>query len=435
MDMKQKRSSLDWVTLILSILAGAIWMFLGGSIVKLLLGKLWTPLVIAIYFGGLALMLILVTWLCTLARGFTMAPKKYYGLAALAALGIFLVSGLFQLIYSSTIRIKTADRSSYIFMIDDSGSIGDDPLHLREEAVRQVMAGCDEDFPFAVYSFASYCTLLQDIQPARAAAFMQLDLKSYGGTDVVSALKVVEDDIRSGRLQAGDAPRIILMTDGVFSDSGLRGALSDALSMNINICTVGLDGSDTELLQLIADLTNGKFVSVHNLDQLPGAMQIAAIGESEFIRTLISVREPVPMDWLFSLMRIVFLLIMGALFILIKALLLRSDDIEANMLIPNLIAVLVGALCVEVGMNILYLDERLMQMVMCVGFTILLTVVLRQAVGGDGGADVGDYDWNDQQAGGRGKTRDDWGGSGNDDYVGANPDDYSSTASGGDYWG
>ena len=433
--MKQKRSSLDWITLILSVLAGAIWMFLGGSIIKLLLGKLWTPLVIAIYFGGLALVLILVTWLCTLARGFTMAPKKYYGLAALAALGIFVVSGLFQLVYSSTIRIKTADRSSYIFMIDDSSSIGPDSYHLREEAVRQVMAGCDADFPFAVYSFTRYCQLLQDIQPASAAASMKLDLKSSGGTDVVNALTVVEDDIRSGRLQAGGAPRIILMTDGEFSDSGLRGALSDALSMNINICTVGMDGSDPDLLQLIADLTRGKFVSVHNLDQLPGAMQMAAIGESEFIRTLISVREPVPMDWLFSLMRIVFLLVLGALFIGIKALLLRSDDMEANMLAPNLIAVLIGALCVEVGMNILYLDERLMQMVMCVGFTILLTVVLRHADPGKGGAGVDDYDWNNQNNGGGGKAQDDWGGSGGNDYGGTNPDDYGSTASGSDYWG
>ena len=449
--MKEKRSQLDWITLILSVLAGAIWMFLGGALVKLMLGKVWTPLVLAVYFGGLALVLILVAWLCTMARGFTMAPKKYYGLAALAALGIFVLSGLFQLIYSSTIRIKTAERSAYIFMIDDSGSISD-PQHLREEAVRQVMANCDPDYPFAVYSFTDQCKLLQDIQPASAAATMQLDLPCSGLTDVVKALRYVEDDIRSGRLRAGNAPRIILMTDGVFSDNGLRGVLSDALAMNITICTIGVDGSDPGVLQLIADLTNGKFVSVHNLDQLPGAMQMAAIGESNFIRTLISVREPVSMDWLFSLMRIVFLLILGAMFIAIKALLLRSDDIEANMLVPNLIAVLVGALCVEVGMNILYLDERWMQMVMCVGFTILLTVVLLHAPndkgagvnGGWGGEDdYGAAGGRDAWIGGGGKTRpgkgganggNDWGdNNGGNDWSSA--DDYSSSASGSDYWG
>ena len=37
-----------------------------------------------------------------------------------------------------------------------------------------------------------------------------------------------------------------------------------------------------------------------------------------------------------------------------------------------LAAVIVGALCVEVGMNIFFLNEQAMLLFMCVGFTILL---------------------------------------------------------------
>ncbi len=380
--MKNKRSHLDIMTLVLSVLAGAIWLFLGGAITSILLRKIWPPLAIAFFFGGLACVLILVAWLCTIARGFTMAPKKYYGYAALVALGIFVLSGLFQWAYSGSIQISEPDRSSYIFMIDDSGSIGGDPMHLREEAVRQVMAGCEDDYPFAVYAFASDCRMLQGVQPASTARNMSLDLVSKGGTNVVEALEMVENDILFGRLQAGSSPRIILVTDGEFDDSGLREVLSNAVAMNITVCTIGMTGSNPTVLKLIADLTNGVNVTIDKLDQLPGAMETVAIGESDFIRTLLSVRNPVPMDWIYSVMRVVFLLILGALFIWIKALLLRSDDMEANMLIPNLVAVLIGALCVEIGMNILFLQERVMQTIMCVGFTILLTVVLNRGVSG-----------------------------------------------------
>ena len=122
------------------------------------------------------------------------------------------------------------------------------------------------------------------------------------------------------------------------------------------------------------------------------------------------------------------------------------------MLIPNLIAVLIGSLCVEIGMNILYLDERWMQMVMCVGFTILLTVVLLHAPndkgagvnGGWGGEDdYGAAGGRDAWIGGGGKTQpgkgganggNDWGdNNGGNDWSSA--DDYSSSASGSDYWG
>ena len=207
--------------------------------------------------------------------------------------------------------------------------------------------------------------------------------------------------------------------------------------MNISICTIGMVGSNPGVLRRIADLTQGVNVSIENLDQLPNAMQTVAIGDSTFVRTLISVREPVAMDWIFSIMRILFLLILGALFIWIKALLLRSDDMEANMLIPNLTAVLIGALCVEIGMNIFFWNERLMQAVMCVGFTILLTVILNKTavgsspmddlfknVGGPNNNDWGDFGGSGGNSWGGGSGGNDWGDNGYGGSGGSYGDDW-----------
>ena len=417
---KTSKSHLDLVTLILSVLAGAVWMYVGNILVDSLSGKLWMPLLMGLYFGLLALVLIGTAFLCTKARGFSMPVPGSYGKALLTALAILVAAGLFQLLYSMNVRVKTTgtSRSAYVFLIDDSGSISD-PLRLREDAVRQVMADCDDDYPFAVYAFTDECWMLQDIQPASAAKNMRLGLRESGLTDIVKAINTVTNDISFGRLDAGAAPRIILVTDGASSEIGLRAALNKANQMNISICTIGMPGCDERMLQNIADLTDGTSVTVDTIDQLPSAMQSVAVSTSTFQRSLISVRDPAQMDWLYSLMRIVFLLILGAGYIYIKSLLLRSDDSDASMLLPNLVAVIVGALCVEVGMNIFFLNEQAMLLFMCVGFTILLTMVLNAGakgqrtdrpgyeVGGAGGSGGQDDIWGDYGAPGQGSAKDD----------------------------
>ncbi|MBR5095295.1 MAG: VWA domain-containing protein [Oscillospiraceae bacterium] len=375
---KNANSELDLLTLILSVVAGVLWAIFGGKLVDRLIefqqdSKLWIALVIGLYFGLLALVLIGTTWLCTKARGYSMPPQGSYSKAFLAALAIFVAAGLFQLLYSLNPKTKVLERSAYIFLIDDSGSIND-PLDLREDAVRQVMATCDDDYPFAVYAFTDECERIRDIAPASEARTMRLDLPAYGLTDIVKAIQTVEKDIEKGTLQAGPSPRIILVTDGDSSQMGLHRVLTKANDMSISICTIGMPGSNMNMLQRIADLTGGTSVMVDSIDQLPGAMQTVAVSDSNYIRTLLSHRDPGRLDWLFSLMRIVFLIILGAGFIYIKSLILRTDDDTAEMLIPNLLAVLIGALCIEVGMNILSLQDALMCMLMCVGFTILLTM-------------------------------------------------------------
>lgn len=374
--MKKNKSKIEPVTLILSILAGIMWLFAGNLLANILLGKLWTPVVIAIYFGGMALVLVLVTWLCTRLKGLCMPPQNAYPSAFLVVAGIFLAAGLFQIIYSITPTPHVQDNSSYIFLIDDSGSIYD-PNELRESAVKQVMASCDTDFPYAVYGFTDTCWQISNMQAAEKAVSTNLSFKESGTTDIVYAISAIVNEVKSGKIDAGDAPRILLITDGAAGKAGLRKTLRAAAEQNISICTIGMPGAVDSMLQKIADLSGGVHIGIDNIDQLPAAVQGAAVSSSDYMRTLISLREPTRLDWIYSALRIIFLLCLGAGYIWIKSLLLRTNDSDADVLIPNLVLVLVGALCIEVGMNILFLPENIMRLVMCIGFTVLLTKELR----------------------------------------------------------
>lgn len=376
--MKKKNSKLEPLTLILSIAAGVLWLFIGNILVSTLVKKLWSPLVIALYFGGLALLLIFVTWLCTVLKGFHMPETNAYPKAFLIAAGILFAAGLFQFIYSLTITPRAQDSTAYIFLIDDSGSIYD-PERLRESAVKQVMASCDPDFPYAVYAFTDRCWQISDMRAAKEANTTRLNLQEGGSTNIVKAIATVVDEIKTGKLDAGDAPRILLVTDGEAGKIGLRKTLKDASEQNISICTIGMPGASNDILNKIANLTGGVNISIDNIDQLPAAMQSIATQNASFVRTLISMRESMRFDWVYSIMRILFLLCLGAGFIWIKSLLLRTNDTDANVLVPNVACVLVGALCIEVGMNIFFLPENAMRLLMCIGFTILLTKEVKRS--------------------------------------------------------
>lgn len=416
------KNKLDFLTMILSAVAGIAWMFVGSILLRSLQGLLWTPLMIGLYFLGLVFVLILTAFLCTKIKGYSLPENNAYGKAFLLALAIFVLSGLFQWIYSASFRMPTSKPTSYIFLIDDSSSIYD-PTNLREKAVKDVMAGCDEDFPFAVYGFTHECWQIQDMKPAKKATETPFNLNGGGGTDIILALETVLDDIDRGALNGGASPRIVLLTDGLFGKATkLRGLLGEAVDKHVSISTVGMAGSDEDLLKRIAEETGGGHMMIDDISDLTNAMHDVVEHNTGYVRTLMTSREPLANDWLYSAMRIIFLLILGALFIFIKSLLLRTNATGQNLLVPNLVLVLIGALCIEVGMNIFFLPEKWMQLVMCIGFTILFTVEAQAVLNsGDeyyvGGGDpyAGSYD---NSYGGNSYGNDSYGNDSYSDYSG-----------------
>ena len=103
-------------------------------------------------------------------------------------------------------------------------------------------------------------------------------------------------------------------------------------------------------------------------------------------------------------MRIVFLLVLAIPFLIIKSLLLRTNDTNGNVLIPNLALLIIGALSVEIGMNQLllrFLKESVVQSILCVGFAILIvTEIIKIPTGGGMAGGIDDHMFGPAKKGG-----------------------------------
>ena len=389
--MKKK---LDFIQLLLSIVAGVGWMFAGNAIYELLKGRLWLPLVIGIYFFGLSVTLLLVLFLCNAVERLGRWRSDEFRDAIVAALIVFVAATLFQLLYQIDITKTRSESTSYIFLIDESGSMGfNDPNNDRAKAISRIMSLQGGDFPFAVYSFDDECQVVIPMTSAKNAPVYTPGYVFGGGTDIVGALSTVVDDISSGSIQGGAYPRIVLLSDGDCVKTGIRDVLKKANNLGINICTVSFGQANEELMKAIAEGTYGINVRAENIDSLQQAMVVASTASLSEKRDLLSTRPPMRAEGLFIAMRIVFLLVLGALFFWIKASLMRSRDRDASVLLPHVVLITIGSLCIEVGMNILFFNQLAMRAVMCICFTCIInTLPERNAFSKDSGNQPGGMD-------------------------------------------
>ena len=371
--MKKK---LDLITLFVSLIAGCAWWLLGRRLYWLLTGTVPTILVIALYFAGMAVLLLVGCVLSATLRKYTMATRKAFGKAAVILLAIALLAGVFQFLYSLDFSRTPTNHTSYIFLLDDSGSMStNDPKNERAKAVQKVMASQDPDFPFAVYSFSDGCSQLVPMTDASRAGSVQILLQTYGQTYMASAINTILDDLEDGSLDGGKHPRIILLSDGIDMDlsSTINKALKRASGDNVSISTVGFGSADERYLKRIANETDGVYVPVLQIDELENAMRIAAVTSNDVERTLIGCRDMPRLSWLYGLLRCVFLVILGVGFFLIKGLLMRTNDRDSNLIVANLVPTLAGALATELLANSLRLGESAAQAALCGFFCLLLT--------------------------------------------------------------
>ena len=365
---------LSILPLIISLVFAGAWIFIGGLIYNSLLEKLWTPLLISIYITGLAfslfLSIIASNALCRNAK-----PRNLEYKRAFIVLGaIFLCSMLFEFLYElDPTNIKLDKPTSYIFLIDDSGSMsGNDPDYMRNDSIYNVMQDCDDDFPYSIYSFSDECKQILPMSPASTAQQKNYGFESSGGTDIQGAIQYVLDDIDTGVLQAGKYPRILLLSDGLSFYDEYQDVIEECTNNNVSISTIGFGGADKSFLQLLAEDTHGTFVWVDDINQLTNAMNTAVTSHFSYSRDLLGYRPHLSNDTLFSVLRIVFMLILAIGFVLIKVFMFSTFDEKNIALYTFIIFALLGAITPEFGINVLRYDEGYMRSTMCIFFLVLL---------------------------------------------------------------
>lgn len=380
----------DIVSLIISVVFGCIWCIVGGNLYKKVLHSLPTCVVMGIYFLGLAVTLCLGILVCNAVSGYRKPKSRDYKMTALSVAAIFVAAILFQLIYGIDINISRKNREvdAFVFLIDDSGSMGlNDPYDERYKSIKTVMNAADPDKRFVVYSFSAECKKVSEMIPAKDIDKLKIeDGVDNDDTQILKAINIVFDDIDNDVIDCGKGSRIILLTDGVstelFDSIKFRNTLSRANDMGVSISAVGFGDCDDNYLQNMADMTGGKYVRASGASELGQAMLNVSKAVSDYNRDLINHRKPTKsfVEWIYGAERLIFIVLLGVVFIYIKSLLMRTNDTKSNLFLIQIVIVAIGAVGIEIGMNVLYLDEWFMRLVMCVSFCLVYLTTDSKAV-------------------------------------------------------
>ena len=375
--MSKRRFSIKM--LIGSILAGLLY-GLAGEFIYRQIGRTASHVVTTVvYFVGMYLFVGFAVYLIgKMGHAYHDGPvnRRQW---AVAFLLMIVLSALFEWIYG---RIGTGTKdhvSSYLFVIDNSGSMGkNDPTGMRYEAIEKLLENKDPAFAYGIYHFSDSAQLVRPMAPVSDGGLGK-DPVNSGGTAIIHALDTILQDLDQGVLQLDSHCRMILLSDGFATDIDETSRydwirkLEQFVDRGISISTVGMTGdADTQLLMLAADKTGGRYVSVQDVQQLEQGMRQAAQAE-EGIRNLLGYRSENDTGIIFSGVRILFIICLGMLIAVEKTVLCERYLNTNTVLISSAIGSALAGICLEAGMNTLGLHPSAMRMALCmlIAFTLL----------------------------------------------------------------
>lgn len=118
----------------------------------------------------------------------------------------------------------------------------------------------------------------------------------------------------------------------------------------VSISTVGLGDVDERFLSDISGKTGGLSATTDNVEALGSAMA-SVVRTTNAERNLLSARAQVNMNFLYVIMRIVFVTILGVIFIGIKIAMTDESVNTSMIIISSLIACFLGAVILEIGLE------------------------------------------------------------------------------------
>lgn len=365
--------------LIGSILAGLAYGQIGEFFYQCMERSISHILVSMLYFSGMYLFLGLAVYVIGRAGSYqSYGPVNRRQWAAAFVL-MLLLSAFFEFLYGWVGTGGKQPVSSYLFVIDNSGSMDKtDPDGMRYQAIEKLLENKEPEFLYGIYHFSDSAKLVRDMAPVRAGGYSQ-EAVNGGGTAVIRALDTILSDIHDGRLVLDDHCRMILLSDGYATDVDDASRydcirrLEQFADQGISISTVGMAGDvDTQLLMLAADKTGGTYVSVQHVEQLEQGMRLAAQTEEEN-RNLLGYRSESTSGILYAAMRIIFIICLGILVAVEKTVLCERFLNTNSVLASSMIGSGLAGICLEAGMNTFGLHPSAMRTALCVliAFTLL----------------------------------------------------------------
>lgn len=366
--------------LLATIVAGLLYAVAAEFVIRKVENLIPGMVLVPVYFIGLFLVLgavVLLTGKMIYSRSSGTINKKQWFIALLL---IIVLSVFFEFIYEIIKeRDKTREISSYLFIIDDSGSmLSNDPDGIRYQVIDELLADKPSDFRYGIYSFNNDIVCLREMAPKSDVQMITYP-EVTGGTRIKGVLEEVGDAVKQGTIALDEGTRVILLSDGYATDltflnnNAVLGALRDFSNKGITVSTVGLSDADDNLMSLIADKTGGVYVKVDDASQLNDAMSQAAVKQRDS-RNLLGYRTTAPsLDILLGILRVLFIALLGVVIAGEKTVLCERFLDTSAVLVSSAIGSVLAGICIEIGMNTLGIHPAIMRLITCalIAFTLL----------------------------------------------------------------
>lgn len=396
--MNYMKTKISLIKIAVSLCGGILGSFIGNIIYALLIDQWWKPFVVAIFFLILALSIFLPLFITSKALGdfdyFVKNPinkSVFKYLLPIVLIGIFLISMLLEFLYEIGGDWSVPEPTSYVFALDISGSMqSTDPNFKESEAVSKIVNQMSNNFPFAVYTFSDDVECIEEMHNKSKDDINKNWKFNYdGGTSMYGVLNKILDDYNNNKNSSdwvgGNAPRIILVSDGYPTDGDFFGRKSydvakSCRSNGVSICGISVVGADQELMKKLSENTGGKSFSIDDIDGLYDSLSSALTAKYFGDRTLISYRGFVNNDALYCVLRIVFLAVIaflyGFLIYLANALYIDLKPI----LVIKVVTAIVAGVAFEFSVQAFLGNEILSRINLCVliGACLLRTIYLEK---------------------------------------------------------
>lgn len=158
---------------------------------------------------------------------------------------------------------------SLSIVLDISGSMQGNRIVDSKNAIRDCISQLEDNTFVSFVTFSNSANLECALTDSKYLVMNLVDVTDSdgGGTYISSGLSTAIDSLRD----SGGSRVIILLSDGVDFDKSkalIEGVLTEAVTNNIAIYTIGLQGCEEEYLQMIAAKTGGQFIMVTNVAEL-----------------------------------------------------------------------------------------------------------------------------------------------------------------------
>jgi Ca-activated chloride channel family protein len=188
-----------------------------------------------------------------------------------------------------------------VLAIDRSGSMTGLPIEMAKAACKATLSTLQGDDLLEVIAFDSSPVRYVKMQPARYRSRIQNDIQRIqpgGGTEIFSSLDMAYQDLSVVQARK---KHVILLTDGQAPSQGIKDLVQAMLSESITVTTVGLgEGTNQDLLRLIADTGGGRFHAVPDPNSLPKIFtrETELIAQQAAVEEWFPVEQVAPADFL-----------------------------------------------------------------------------------------------------------------------------------------